>query len=111
MRFQSMALLLALLPIVASAKDLNCQIGPIDKTYGGTKWLVYGCNDNASVVVVTAPGNPGTPFYFMFMHDSGGYHLHGEGTGDKKVTDVAYRDLSALTVSDVAALAAEVGRH
>jgi hypothetical protein len=108
MRIQGIAFALALMPMVASAADLSCRVGPVERTYGGTKWLVYGCDDKASVVVVTAPGNPGMPFYFMFLHGSDGYHLHGEGTGDKKITDAAYRDLSELTESNIVALLAEV---
>ena len=102
---------LALTTVAVANQNLNCKIGPTEKSFGGTKWLVYGCDDKASVVVVTAPGNPAMPFYFFFQRDGGGYHLHGEGTGDKKFTDAAYRDLSALTDSDIAALAAETGRQ
>jgi len=50
-------------------------------------------------------------FYFIFHRDAGGYHLDGEGTGDKKFTDAAYKDLSALTDSDIAALSAETGHQ
>jgi len=102
---------LALTTVAVAGPDLNCRIGPIEKSYGGTKWLVYGCDDKVSVVVVTAPGNPAMPFYFFFQRDGGGYHLHGEETGDKKFTDTAYKDLSALTDSDIAALSAEAGQQ
>ncbi|HUJ45564.1 MAG TPA: hypothetical protein VLV55_00425 [Rhizomicrobium sp.] len=95
----------------AQPANLNCKIGPIEKTYGGTKWNVYGCDDKKSVVIVTSPGNPAMPFYFFFLPKSGGYELHGEGTGDKKITDAAYKDLAALTDADVAALAAEASRR
>jgi hypothetical protein len=33
--------------------------------------------------------------------------LHGEGTGSKEVTDAAYKELSALTASQIAALVAQ----
>lgn len=110
----SIAAAIAFAPLAVAAQpasDMNCNIGPIDKTYGGTKWLVDGCDDKTSLVVVTAPGNPAMPFYFFFSQKNGTYQLHGEGTGDQKVTDAAYKDLAALTASDIAALVAEAGRH
>jgi len=48
------------------APQLNCNIGPVAKTYGRTQWLVYSCDDDRSVVIVSASGNPATPAYFMF---------------------------------------------
>lgn len=89
----------------------NCKIGPIEKIYGGTKWLVYGCDDKTSVVVVSAPASPAMPFYFFFQWDGGSYQLHVEGTGDKKFTDAAYNDLSILKDADIAALSAEAARQ
>lgn len=95
----------------AQPANLNCKIGPVEKTYGGTRWNVYGCDDKKSVVIVTAPGNPAMPFYFFFVPNAGGYQLHGEGTGDKKATDAAYKDLAALTEADIAALVDEASHH
>ena len=115
MWFRSLALAAALACTAAAAAaqppaNLNCKIGPIEKTYGGTKWNVYGCDDRKSVVIVTAPGNPAMPFYFFFVPNADGYQLHGEGNGNKAVTDAAYKDLTALTAPDIAALVAEAGR-
>jgi hypothetical protein len=107
----AVAILIKQTPVAAVAQpsaNPNCKGGPIEKTYGGTKWNVYGCDDKKSLVIVTAPGNPAMPFYFSFTPNEGGYHLHGEGTGDTKVTDAAYKDLAGLTDADIAALAAEV---
>jgi hypothetical protein len=90
---------------------LNCKSGPVTKTYGRTSWLVYGCEDGRTVIVVAAPGNPATPFYFRLSPQGGGYHLTGEGTGKKEFTDPAYRDLSKLSEKDIAALVVEAQRH
>ena len=30
---------------------LKCDMGGVPKIYGGTRWLVYGCADNRTVVV------------------------------------------------------------
>lgn len=99
---------LALTPLVVAAESqLNCDVGPVNKTFGGTRWLVYACNDNRSVVAVSAPGNPAMPFYFMFAHNDSGYRLVGEGTGDKKATEAAYQELNKLKDKDIMSLVAE----
>ena len=91
----------------ASGVNLNCKIGPIEKSYGGTKWLVYDCDDSRSVLVVTAPGSPAMPFMFIFQASGGSYKLHGEGDGNKNLTDAAVKDLLNLTDTDIATLYAE----
>lgn len=90
---------------------LNCKFGPVVKTYGKTNWLVYGCDDGRTVIVVAAPGNLATPFYFRLSPQRDGYHLTGEGTGKKQFTDPAYRDLSVLSEKDITALIAETKHH
>lgn len=89
-----------------SPSGLNCKAGPVKKTFGKTQWLVYGCDDKHTLIVVAAPGNRAFPFYFVLSPAKGGYHLTGEGTGDKAETDAAYRDLSTLSDRDIAALLA-----
>jgi hypothetical protein len=98
---------LALRPVAgeeAKPQQLKCDIGPVNKTYGKTQWLVYSCDDSRTVVVVTAPGNPALPFYFMFAPQAGGYQLSGEGTGQKDATDAALHELQALSAADIMAL-------
>ena len=85
-------------------KLLKCDIGPVTKTYGKTQWLVYSCSDERTVVIVSAPGNPATPFYFAFYPQANGYHLSGEGTGRKDATDAAFEELKVLSGQDIAAL-------
>jgi len=82
----------------------------VTRTYGKTNWLVYGCDDDRSVIVVAAPGNPASPFYFRLSPGKDGYHLTGEGTGSKDATDSAYRDLNMLSEKDIATLIAKT-RH
>ena len=91
-----------------SEQRITCDRGPFaTKTYGGTSWDVYGCNDNRSVAVVTAPGNPALPFYFLFAERNGQYRLSGEGTGRPEFTRKAYEDLTRLTQQDIQALVKE----
>ncbi len=95
----------------AETSSLSCKAGPVTKIYGKTRWLVYGCVDDRSMVIVTAPGNRASPFYFMLSPQKDGYHLTGEGTGDKAATDAAYRDLSKLSEKDIEALISETKHH
>lgn len=93
--------------------NLDCRLGPVNRTFGKTPWYVYGCNDQHSIVIVTAPGNPAMPFFFFFVWTQNGYSLRGEGTGNKTVTDRAFSELSALKEDDVLRLyneAASVGQ-
>ena len=76
----------------------------VGKTYGETQWLVYSCDDNRSLVIVSAPGNPALPFYFVFSPHENGYQLSGEGTGRTDSTKAAFDELKALSATDIAAL-------
>lgn len=87
---------------------LTCNSGPFGtRTYGATSWELYGCSDNRSIAIVTAKGNPGAPFYFLFVERDGEYQLSGEGTGLPAFTRRAYDDLRRLTDKDIKALLQE----
>jgi hypothetical protein len=85
-------------------QPLKCDVGPIDKTYGKTQWLVYSCDDKRSFVIVSAPGNPAMPIYFIFYPHENGCRLEGEGTGRKDSTKAAFDELKALSGTDIAIL-------
>jgi hypothetical protein len=88
-------------PFVVTAAPLQCDIGPITKVFGSVPWLLYSCDDGKSLVVVSAPGSPAAPFYFFFSPEGRGYHLRGEGTGSKPLTDAAYKELEVLSNKDI----------
>lgn len=88
-------------PFVVMAAPLQCDIGPITKVFGSVPWLLYSCDDGKSLVVVSAPGSPAAPFYFFFSPEGRGYHLRGEGTGSKPLTDAAYMELEVLSNKDI----------
>jgi hypothetical protein len=84
---------------------LQCNIGPATTQLGGNDWLMYGCADGHSLVIVAAPPNPASPFVFIATPDSnGGIELHGEGTGAKSATEPAYERLRALSSAELAGL-------
>lgn len=95
-----------------SERKLQCDRGPAgnSRMFGGTAWDLYGCNDDRSVAIVTARGNPALPFYFLFVERDGKYTLSGEGTGRAEFTRRAYQDLRSLSQQDIEALAKEASK-
>jgi hypothetical protein len=92
-------------PIFAVAEDedsFRCDIGPVTKTYGQGQWLVYSCNDDKTLLIVSAPGNPATPYYFTLLPTDAGHRLFGEGTGKKEATATAFDQLKSLSEEDIA---------
>lgn len=108
--FRPAALLLLMLGISATCvaetetEPMNCDVGPIERSFGANEWIVYSCQDQQSIVVVSAPGSPAMPFYFMITPIDGKYQLHGEGNGDKTATNAAYQDLKLLDEAAIAEL-------
>ena len=102
------AMLAATSPAAAAASEepaLQCNIGPATTQLGGNAWLLYGCADGRSVVVVAAPPNPASPFVFIVAPDGGGgIELHGEGTGAKSATQPPYERLNSMSSADLATL-------
>src|SRR6478609_5817752 len=94
-----LAVLAGASPALASAEterppELNCDMGPLHKTYGETAWLVYACNDARSVVIVSDEGSPAFPFVFMLYVKPGeDVQVHGEGTGKESATRAAYDEI------------------
>ncbi len=90
-----------------AAPHLTCDIGPVEKRFGNTRWLAYSCDDNRSVILVSAPGNPAMPFVFSLFARGETYQMRGEGTGSKAATAAAWAEISRLSVESIAALVAE----
>jgi hypothetical protein len=107
----ALAVLFAFSATPAFAIDANapeqCITGPVEKTYGGTTWLVVSCSDGKSLVFVAKEGGKAAPFEFDLTFTGNDYDLTGHGKGDRKFTDAAYADLQKLTGKDVLALLQE----
>lgn len=104
------ACILVLLASTAFSEErpsLACDVGPVEKTFGNTPWLVYSCSDHRSIVVVSAANSPAAPFVFIFAAKGSAYQLHGEGTGKKEATAAAFEDLKRLSQSDLESLLAQ----
>ena len=85
---------------------MKCETGPANRTVGGTQWIIYSCDDDISMVVVSAEGNPASPFFFFLKPDGGTYSVSGEGTGDKRASDAAGDALAKMNQAELAALLA-----
>ena len=96
-------------PSSTFAQSLKCEIGPVAKAFGGTQWLVYSCDDQKSLVVVSAEGNPAMPFYFIISEKDGTLSIYGEGAGSKESSAAAGKELETMIQSNdaVAVLIAE----
>ena len=96
-----MSILLILLGLFAApslllAEPMQCNVGQIEKMYGGTKWIVSSCDDGKSIVFVSAPGNPAMPFYFIITEKDGKLAIQGEGNGSKEASTAAGRGIEKL---------------
>ena len=111
MRAAAVICLVALTARPALALDAkapeSCATGPIEKSYGGSVWLVASCSDGKSLVFVAKDGSKAAPFEFDLTYTGDGYDLTGHGKGDRKATDAAYAELQKLTGTAVRALVAE----
>jgi hypothetical protein len=85
----------------------SCTIGPTEKIFGKAKWLLYGCNDATTAVIVSAEGNAASPFYFIVFRDADNYRIYGEGTGSKTASAAALKDLEAMSGTALAGLLSE----
>ena len=84
--------------------ELTCEVGPVDREYGGSAFSVYSCDDGKSVVAVAQPRSRAFPFYFIVSPQGGVVRLYGEGDGDSEATQDAFYDLNEFKPADVAAL-------
>lgn len=85
----------------ASSQTAQCDVGALDRTFGGGAWRVHACRDGASLVVVALADNPASPFFFFLGPEKA---LYGEGTGDPKWTKPAYEELAAMDEQAISAL-------
>ena len=86
--------------------ELTCEVGPVDRVYGGSAFSIYSCDDDKSVVAVAKRGSAAYPFYFIVSPQGGEVRLYGEGDGDSDATRAAFQDLNEFKPADVAALVA-----
>ena len=95
------------LPAVAQTAPMDCTVGPIIKTFGGSKWVVNSCSDGRTVILMAMNDSPAFPCFIEIAPSTEGYNIDGRGKGDKQATKAAMDELGALSVADIHAMIAE----
>ncbi len=94
--------------VPSAPEPLTCAVGPIEKTFGGTRWFVHGCDDRESLAISAAPDNPARPLTFILSEADGRYVVGGdeggEGPGDLDAALAAQEDIRGLDRPAVEAL-------
>jgi hypothetical protein len=90
---------------------LVCSTGPITKTFGRTQWWVSSCDDEMSISVMAAPGNPARPYVFLLSPKDGRYGVQGDGPRRDANVEAAQLELASLTAQDVLSIIAETKAH
>jgi hypothetical protein len=91
------------LPLLASAQTapMDCTVGPVIKTFGGSKWVVNSCSDGRTVILMATDDSPAFPCFIEIAPSTQGYSINGRGKGDKQATNAAMDELGALSVADI----------
>ena|SRR5882757_105972 len=95
------------LQAVAQTAPLECTVGPITKSFGGSKWLVSSCSDDRTMTLMAMNDSPAFPCFIVVAPSPDGYKIDGRGNGDQQATKAAMAELAALSVADIHAMIAE----
>ena len=89
-------------PEALHTPDLICNVGPLQKTYAKSLWLVYACNDPNTIQIVTDQGNWAKPFYFSIsIQYNGDVTIFSKSTGGKPELVEALNEIHLLKKTDV----------
>jgi hypothetical protein len=91
------------LPAAAQTAPMDCTVGPVIKTFGGSKWVVNSCADGAVILMAMNDG-PAFPCFIKIAPSTEGYDINGRGKGDRQATNAAMDELGALSVADIHAM-------
>jgi hypothetical protein len=97
------------LPLAAGAQTepMDCRVGPVIKTFGGSKWVVNSCSDGRTVILMAMKDSPAFPCFIKIAPSAEGYDINGRGKGDRQATNAAMDELGTLSVADIHAMIAE----
>jgi len=97
------ASLLLLQPVLASKRDLKCEIGPVQRMFGQTLWNLYACDDSKSMVAVQAGASSGSEGYFLITPNAEktGVVVVGEGWGESEKFKPVFDELKKMSPTDL----------
>lgn len=90
----------------AEKASMECNVGPVTRSFGGTEWTVFSCDDEASMIAISAKGNPALPFIFVMKEEDGNYKITGEGNGDRSASQAAGDEIARMTNQEFSELLA-----
>jgi TonB family protein len=82
----------------------QCLDGPLTRTFGGSSWQVFACDDGHSLAFVAAPGTPPAPFDFTLSYSSDGTSSAITFGGSRDVASAARDEVASLTEPQRSAL-------
>jgi len=85
---------------------LACEAGPLTRTYGGVSWLVYGCADKRSILVVSNH-DPRSSEYIMLAPLRNGVQVVSEGWSEEDAGNAAFAELKRMSARQLGQLVAE----
>lgn len=91
-------------PAGAQTEPMDCRVGPLIKTFGGSKWVVNSCSDGRTVILMATNDSPAFPCFIKIEPSTKGYSIDGRGKGDRQATNAAMDELGALSVADIQAM-------
>jgi hypothetical protein len=95
------------LPAGAQTAPMDCTVGPLIKTFGGSKWVVNSCADDRTMTLMATNDSPAFPCFIVIAPSTEGYNIDGRGRGDQQATNAAMSELAELSVADIHALITE----
>jgi hypothetical protein len=95
------------LQAMAQTAPMDCTVGPITKTIGGSKWLVGSCSDDRTMTLMAMDDSPAYPCFIVVAPSPEGYKINARGNGDQQATKAAMAELASLSVPDIHSLIAE----
>jgi hypothetical protein len=83
--------------------DLKCETGPIIKTFGGTPWKVFGCNDDRHLQFVAVPNSPAGQVLFMLFFENNSWQVlemgimtRASGQAEGEIRSLSEPEITAL---------------
>lgn len=86
--------------------SIRCEVGPVERTFGGGPWKVYSCSDGVTVVLISANSKSNVPFtYMLSLSRPAPYMFYGSGVpGEGTDVAAATQELRQLRAEEIAAL-------
>lgn len=86
-----------------ACESVQCLTGPLTRTFGGSSWQLFACDDGRSLAFVAAPGSPAAPYDFTLSYYDARSAISSGSQGNAAAT-AAREEVRALSEPQRAAL-------